>query len=288
MKMFSKYSIYPCVVSILVFSGCKEPDKSPVVARVGNSELTVDDMYKSIPSEYSDQITREQNITYVKQWIDTELLYREALRSKLDKDKDIIKRLEKIKKDLLAAEIISRASSRSVVIDKDIVESYYNQHKTELIREKDVVKFLEIVVDSTQTAASIKTAATADNFSSLAVQHSKLPFSDSGAYVPIEDVQPEIRSVIESAKTAGIYGPVKTEVGYHVILLQEKLEKGGQCTLEEAWEEITTLLSTKAQKENLEKLLSDLRLKNDVEFSFDQLSGNTSDTSEIKNTNTDR
>lgn len=94
--------------------------------------------------------------------------------------------------------------------------------------------------------------------------------------------------MIESAKTAGIYGPVKTEVGYHVILLQEKLEKGGQCTLEEAWEEITTLLSTKAQKENLEKLLSDLRLKNDVEFSFDQLSGNTSDTSEIKNTNTDR
>ena len=37
---------------------------------VGNS-VTVDDLYRSIPPEYSDQITRGQNVNYVKQWIDT-------------------------------------------------------------------------------------------------------------------------------------------------------------------------------------------------------------------------
>lgn len=282
MTKIKKYYIYPAVVlCTLSFCGCREKNNSPVLARVGNSVLTVDDLYRSIPPEYSDQITREQNVNYVKQWIDTELLYREALRCKLDKDKEIKDRLEKMKKDLLAAEMISKTSSHSSRIDPDDVRAFYEQNKSEMLRESDVVKYLEIVVDSLETATFIARSASESNFSSLAVQYSKIPFSDSGAYVPLEDLQPELRKAIETRKAPHISGPIKSELGYHVILVQEKLEKGGICTVEEAWEDIVTLLSSKAQKENIEKLLSDLRLKNSVEFNFDQISGNPSENSVI-------
>ena len=98
-------------VTATIITQCNTKPSSPVIARVGKSILTVEDFQKSIPPEYSDQITREQNINYVKQWIDTELLFKEAMRQKIDRDPVIRDRLEKMKKDLLAAEMMNRYST---------------------------------------------------------------------------------------------------------------------------------------------------------------------------------
>ena len=185
-----------------------------------------------------------------------------------------------MKKDLLAAEMISKASSHSSRIDPDDVRAFYEQNKNEMLRESDVVKYLKSLL-TVWKQPHLSPVQHQKVTSSLAVQYSKIPFSDSGAYVPLEDLQPELRKAIETRKAPHISGPIKSELGYHVILVQEKLEKGGICTVEEAWEDIVTLLSSKAQKENIEKLLSDLRLKNSVEFNFDQISGNPSENSVI-------
>ena len=63
-------------------------------------------------------------------------------------------------------------------------------------------------------------------------------------------------------------------MGYHVILVLDKLEKGGICLQEEVRDEIINRLSTKMQKQSLENLLSELRLKTDVEFNVDLIPGN--------------
>ena len=101
-----------------------------------------------------------------------------------------------MKKDLLAAEIINRYSLQNQASAKpDSVKNYYNQHKNELIREKDMIKYLEIVVDDPNIARVIRKSVTPDNFSDLANQYSKFPFSDSVSipYVLIEELQPEVQ-----------------------------------------------------------------------------------------------
>lgn len=275
-----KYCIYLVVFSFLVLisTGCKRANKSPVIARVGNSVLTLDDLYRNIPPEYSEQITREQNINYVKQWIDTELLLREAIRRKIDRDPQIKDRLEKMKKDLLSAEMISRyTSQRQIAIDDNSVHQYYAQHKNEFVRNRDMVKHLDITVDDQQTAQTIYRSAHSDNFLSLAEQYSKHPFTDTVnlPFVPVDELQPELIKAISAIAVSGITPPIKTETGYHVVRVLEKLNKGSICKEEEVWEEIVNLLTSNVQKDEIEKLLSDLRLKNDVQFNADLITGSS-------------
>ena len=80
------------------------------------------------------------------------------------------------------------------------------------------------------------------------------------------DVQPEIRQAIISTQIKTTSNPVKSEIGYHVIYVLDKLEKGGVCKEEEIWEDLITQITAKKQRENLEQLISDLRLKTIVEF----------------------
>lgn len=270
------------IVSVIIFfiTLCNQKPSSPIIARVGKSILTVDDFYNSIPPEYSDQITREQNINYIKQWIDTELLFKEALRQKIDRDPVIRDRLEKMKKDLLAAEMMNRYSNskQSAVIDENAVHTYYELNKEQFIRERDVAKYLEIVTTDSRTAWYVSKNGTADNFLTLAAEYSQQPYPDNNnvPYTTIDDVQDEVKKAILSTDIGETSNPVKSEVGYHVILLLDKQEKGGICKEDEIWEEIVSQISTKNQKEKVEQFLSDLRLKTNVEFNSNLIkNGNT-------------
>ncbi len=256
---------------------CEDNVDSPVVARVGDAILTLDDLFKTIPPEYSSRISREQMINYVKQWIDTELLYQEALRKKIHKEKEIRQRLEHMKRDLLSAEIISRtsfAASEDLVSEEAIME-HYQQHRDSFIRQDDVFKYLEIIVDDVKTAWTVRNLVTKDNFLDLAVRYSKTPVQDprSVPFVQKQNLPEEIVDVLMSLRVEGTTAPVKMEDGYHIIRILDKQDSGSISDIEEVREDIISRLSTEAQKKDMERLLSELRLKMDYEFNFSTIPG---------------
>lgn len=266
----NKSILYFLFFMLLFIFFCSKKPSSPVIARVGKTILTVDAFIESMPPEYSEQITLEQNINYVKQWIDTELLFQEALRRKIDHEPAIRDRLEKMKKDLLAAEIMSRNSlqEQTATIDNKAMRNYYELNKEKFIREKDVAKYLEIVTVDLRTAWYISKNATEENFLTLAAEYSQQPYPENSniPYIVLDDVQPEIRQAIIMTPISATSNPVKSEIGYHVIRVLDKLEKGGICKEDEIWEDIINQLTAKTQKENMKQLLADLRLKTNVEF----------------------
>ena len=140
-------------LSMMAFT-CQTRTESPIIARVGRAVLTLDDLYDRIPPEYNDYISREQKINYVKQWIDTELLFQEAFRKKIHREPEIRSRLRQMKKDLLSSEMISRYASAPVKnpVSEDVIRAYYDAHKDTFIRESDVIKYIEIVVRDQKTA----------------------------------------------------------------------------------------------------------------------------------------
>lgn len=287
--MTSTYSFPALIFSVCLVIFCSRKPDSPVIARVGKAVLTVADFNNSIPPEYSDQLTLEQNINYVKQWIDTELLFQEALRKKIDREPQIRNRLDKMKKDLLAAEMMSRNSSleKASPIDEKAIHAYYELNKDKFIREQDVAKYLEIVVADSRTAWYISKNATNENFLTLAAEYSQQPYPETMnvPYIALNDVQPEIRQAISATAVDATSSPVKSDLGYHIIRVIDKLDKGGICKEEEIWEDIVNQLTAKYQKENVEQLISDLRLKTNVEFNSNLIKpGNHSDNIENQKT----
>lgn len=278
MKAVGKYhsALVVILFSVLVFAMCSSKPSSPVIARVGKSVLTLDDLFSSIPPEYSEQITHEQNVNYVRQWISTELLYQEALRQKIDREQEIKARLEKMKKDLLSAEMINRCSMKNneAVSDKAI-RAYYEKNKQHYIREHDVVRYQEIVVDELATAQEVRKEVDEDNFEEVAALRSKYPSNDldNTPFIVLDAVPPVLRKAITKSSAPSIIGPVKTEEGYHILHVISKLEKGGTATEEEVRDEIISQLSNASQKGEVERLIAELRLKTDVEFNFDLIPG---------------
>jgi peptidyl-prolyl cis-trans isomerase C len=244
-----------------------------MIAKVGNEKLTVEDLKQNIPAEYRDQISKEQNVNYVKQWMDAELLYQEAVRRKIDKDPEIKNRLKKMQKDLLAAEVINRLSLEkkdSGVSTSDITE-YYNKHQKDFIRDTDKIKYLEIITEDQKSAWYINRNLTSQNYAELASQYSKISTTEplNTTYVPVNEIPDEIRAVINNYSVEVNTIPIKTNLGYHVVRVLDRLKKDDFCTEEEVRDDIVNILSNKTQKQQIEKLLSDLRLKTDVQFNLD-------------------
>ena len=275
-KVYIYYFIFP--LFLFIFLTCEKLSKpdSPVIARVGRSVLTLEDLNKSIPSEYSSRITREQRINYVKQWIDAELLYQEALRQKIDKEIDIRMRLEKMKKDLLGAEMIGRNSfgTNKQKFSEEAINNYYEQHKESFIRESDVVKYIEIVVDDVKTGWKVRNMITQNNFLELAAQFSTIPVQDpnSAPYIPLNSLPPELSSVIFTIRINGTTNPIQLPDGVRIARVLDKQNAGDTCLVEEVKDEIVSALSTQSQKKDIENLLADLRQKTDYEFHFELIS----------------
>jgi hypothetical protein len=272
----SKYLNIPVVVLCLIVVQCGQSKNEKVIARVGKSTLSLENLKNSIPNEYSDQITRDQNINYVKQWIDRELLFQEAVNQKIDKDPAIKERLNKMKMDLLAAEMLNRYSMKIQAdsISDSVVNHYYKLNQSQFIREKDYIKYLDIAIDDSKKAWEVYRTVTKENFINLASQFSKTPTFDSIniPYTPVENIPVEIRQAIASTVVNAISTPIKTSNGYHIINVMDKLDKGGICSLFEVRKEIIDQLVTINQKVLIENVLADLRAKNRVNFNLNLIS----------------
>jgi parvulin-like peptidyl-prolyl isomerase len=271
----SKYLLIFSVVSGIAVLQCTQKDTSPVIAKVGNEILTLDELKRNMPVEYRDQFSKEQNINYVKQWRDTELLFQEAVRNKIDKEPEIKKRLQKMQKDLLAAEVISRFTfeNNDSAVSSSAISRYYNEHQKDFIRDRDKIKYLEIIVEDQKTAWYINRNLTNENFEDLSAQYSKIPSTGSTSIspIPVDEIPVEIRNVISNYSIEVNTIPVKTDLGFHVIRVLERLNKDGFCNEDEVRDEIISILTNNIQKQRIEILLSDLRLKTDVQFNLDLL-----------------
>ncbi|HEX7509732.1 MAG TPA: peptidyl-prolyl cis-trans isomerase [Chitinivibrionales bacterium] len=260
-------------LSAAILFSCKSKTASPLVARVGSSVLTLDNLYKSIPPEYSDFVTREQMINYVRQWIDNEILYQEALRQKIDKEDEIKERLKRMKQDLLCAEIINRnaGSAQNIQISEDMIEHYYNENKTKFLRTLEAIRYIQILVDDAAGAWNIRARVTPDNFLLCASQYSKIPVPDprSVPYVTGDEIPPQLVKEIAGIRIGGISNPIKTDQGYSIIRILDKQAKGSIKQIDEVREDIVNILSTKTQNAAIERMLSGLRSKMVVEVHLD-------------------
>jgi parvulin-like peptidyl-prolyl isomerase len=296
--MFYKHILHTLTITgflILLTIVCLTCDKfsketSPVIAKVGKAVLTIDDLNKSIPHDYSDKITRKQRINYVKQWIDSELLYQAALRNKIHKEKKVQERLERMKKDLLGAEVINRNSLKNSgdKISEEAIINYYEQHKDSFIREYDVIKYLEIIVQDLKTGWHVRNAVTPNNFLELAAQYSIVPVKEAGnvQFVPTNSLPPEISDLLIRIRINGTTSPIRMSDGVHIFRIIDKKKAGEICLLEEVKEEIVSILATEAQKKHIENLHAELTQKTDHEFHFELIAENNLEINNTDNNST--
>ena len=242
------------------------PLKGKELARINDRVITLEEFeqeMEQLPQAAKLQmISEEGRKKFLHDLINRELLLQEAKKKGLDKKKEILLNLEMLKKGLIINALGEELCAGKDEVSDDEVEAYYREHKEEFILEQVWVR--HILVKTLQEAKEIKKRLyQGEDFITLAKQYSiwqptKMKGGDLG-YIKRGMVHKSFEQAAFALKRRGeLSDIVKTEFGYNIILLEDKIGPR-QRAFSEVQDEIRNRLRNKKREEILTAHLQALR-----------------------------
>jgi peptidyl-prolyl cis-trans isomerase C len=205
--------------------------ESKVIAVVNGKEITQIDLDNALirfPKERQAYLASEEGRKQLlDQLISFELIYSYALDNEVEKDKSYMINLEAAKKELITQTAINHVLEDVKVTD-DEVKDYYEANRNYFMNE-EVVSARHILVDSLELANEIKNKlANGLNFEMAAMQYSSCPSKEQGGNLgqfTRGRMVPEFENAAFELAVGQISDPVKTQFGYHIIKVDEKIQE---------------------------------------------------------------
>lgn len=119
-------------LSLLTLWGC-DLTKDPVVVTVGDVKLTESDLRAKVSGW--DSLSNREQIAWVEAWIDEEVLFQEALKQGLHKEKRIKKLLDLTERKIVVEAFISKVTD-SLSMDSQDAQNYYDSHQESFLYDK--------------------------------------------------------------------------------------------------------------------------------------------------------
>jgi peptidyl-prolyl cis-trans isomerase C len=243
------------------------------VLRVGDSKLTekqLAEKIESLPPQYKEYYTTNEGKAVLIDSIKKEfLVYEKAKSNKYDNNKEVLKQLENITKQLMIAQYLKENIEDKIKISNKEMKKYYDDN-TELFMKDDQVRARHILVNSEEEASEIiNKLSEGASFQVLARENSIDPGSknnggDLGWFAKGQMVAPFENAAFSLKKGEYTKMPVKTQFGFHIIKVEDTKEPE-EVSFEEAKEEIEMYLKQTAQKEALDKLITEAETSIQVE-----------------------
>lgn len=234
---------------------------SEVIAKVGYKELTEENLQmfiSALPREQqmyaSHPQMREQIIEQMKQYY---MLALEGEAEKLDETEEYKKHMEGIRYDLLQ-QMVLRDLFAKIVVNTAEAEEFYNANQ-DMFMTPPSCEASHILVAEEEEAVKIK--AMLDNgektFEEAAKEFSTCPSSERGGALGKfgrGQMVAEFDTVAFNTEIGKVTDPVKTQFGYHLILVTAR-DEGSVSTFEEAEQKaVEALLNEKRQMAFAEKI----------------------------------
>jgi peptidyl-prolyl cis-trans isomerase C len=193
------------------------------------------------------------------------LLSQEAIKKNLDKTPEVLDQTKLVQQSILANAFVQDYTKNNPVTD-DMMKAEYDKAKAQMTGTE--YKARHILVDKEALAKTIiaKLKKNTKPFGSLAKQYSKDPGSKNnggelGWFDP-RGMVPEFGAAVAKLKKGKFtLEPVKTQYGYHVILLEDIRTKEAPT-----FEQVKPQLAKQLQEENIKKLLDDMMAKAKIEI----------------------
>jgi peptidyl-prolyl cis-trans isomerase SurA len=178
-----------------------------------------------------------------------------------------------LKNQLLTQRVIGQEVQRNILIPETEKKKYYEEHKSEFVREEEV--YLRQILISTegktpeQTAmaekkakALVDRARKGEKFGELARDNSDDPETakNFGELPPYKrgKLRKEIEEVVFNQKKGYVTDPIRVPNGFIILKIEERFEKG-QAPYDDVEEEITSRLAGPQMQPKLRAYLTRLR-----------------------------
>ncbi|MDF2672645.1 MAG: peptidylprolyl isomerase [Clostridiales bacterium] len=204
--------------------------KENVLAIVNGKEITQGELDAAVMRYPQDKrgflMTEQGKEQLLEQLIAWELLYSNAIDSGFEDKEEYKLQLEDARRAILTQMAIQDTISNIAVKEFEI-EEYYNENKN-FFNEEEQVSAKHILVDSLDKAKEV--IASINNgmdFGEAARKFSSCPSKEQGGslgYFKRGMMVPEFEEAAFSLGNGELSNPVKTQFGYHVIIVDDKTE----------------------------------------------------------------
>ncbi len=163
----------------------------------------------------------------LEQLIGFHLFAKMAEEEKIRESKEYIETLEKMKNEL-ASHMAATSVIDKVTVDEGEIKKYYDENPKQFIAGGQVSAKHILVDEESQAEKIAKEIAEGKPFAEAAREYSTCPSSEKGGdlgYFGKGQMVPEFEKAAFNGEIGKVLGPVKTQFGYHLILVEDKKEE---------------------------------------------------------------
>ncbi|MFH1864487.1 MAG: peptidyl-prolyl cis-trans isomerase [Candidatus Eisenbacteria bacterium] len=252
--------------------GCGSGGDDEIVARVGRTNITKSYLLQKLselpPFAQQQFAGPEGTIDFLHRLVDEEVLYQAALQAGYDQSPEVVKALDAVKRRAVIQAYYAADVEGTVVVADEDIQAYYGEH-SEQFQRRGRIKFRHILLPTqAQADAARSRVLGGDDFASVAREISTDAATKSAgglmASVALGDGVPGTgmdAAFVESVrrwKVGEVTDPIRSEMGWHVVYVEENVEAGTK-PLEEVREQIEKSLMPEKTRARYDEILTQLK-----------------------------
>ncbi|WP_053956496.1 peptidylprolyl isomerase [Inediibacterium massiliense] len=202
-----------------------------VLATVNGCEITKEDLelvVQHAPAEQKMQLNTLAGKKYLlNEMITQQMLYLDAKKKGLDQDEEFLKELKAVGENLLKQYAVRKLLD-TVVVDEAEVKEYYEKNPEQFVKGPCVHAKHILVKEEEQAQNILKEIKAGKKFEDAASEYSECPSKANGGDLGEFEkgkMVPEFEKVAFELEIGKVSEPVKTQFGYHLILVEDKKDK---------------------------------------------------------------
>jgi len=259
----SKVNLSFCFVLIALLSififGCGS-NENLTLAKVGDYDITVEEFDNFFNINYPYQ-TAEEEFERRKETLDTLIVNRLFIQGAYEKGIDKVEELARVvlaNKDKLLLDVLTQ---RKIVDDSEPSETKLKEYWDKLENKN---RASHILVDELDTAQMIlKKIEEGENFEKLAHEYSKDPSAAKNkgdlGYFTWGNMVDEFQNAVWSMEPGQVSPPVKSQFGYHIIKLVDRLPNEYRTDFDQMKPDLETQLTNIIRRKKGETYFNDIK-----------------------------
>jgi peptidyl-prolyl cis-trans isomerase C len=258
-------------------AAAKPVETGEVIATYGGQKLTSDEVMKQLeqmaPPARTYLASPERKRSFVENIIMNDLMFDEGKKLGYADDPDIDRQVDNLRRRLVVQKVMSKYQTPPTISDEEI-QKYYDANPS--LYSTTQIHASHILVKDEDTAKQVlaEVKAHPEKFPDLAREKSTDTVTaakggDLGTFGQGRMV-PDFERVAFALKPGEISNVVKTQYGYHVIMVTERKE-GERRPFDQVKEQIRTSLRNKALQDQVRDHFDDLKKQGDVKIDDEAL-----------------
>lgn len=262
------------VVAAISAAGCDSRPEGTPIARAGDAILTLETARADMDTSsvgFDDRLQR-----YVAGWVNSELLYQEALRRGIGSGEEFEEKIALVRRQLVNQELLELLVYKAdMVYPEDTLRAYFEYHRNEFTLAEDHLKLRLMTFMGREKARRFAAAvvakkswqAVADSISADSAASAEVVSSTPETWFTRATLYPpELWKVASPLDPGEVSFPFKADEGYTVLQYVSFAPAGTTGEFELAMDEVRDRLRMERARMELENLLGTLREQYGVEM----------------------